>query len=58
MNDKFTLIAAATGGFMLSVALSGVLTGAPVTKLQNLSMSTHELPHVQIVSKKANNQDN
>lgn len=41
MKDNLTLIAAATGGFMLSVALSGILRGTPVTAWQaesNLSL--------------------
>lgn len=48
MNDKFTLIAAATGGLMLSVALSGILNGTPVTNLQNHSVSTNQISHLQI----------
>lgn len=31
MKDNLTLIAAATGGFILSVALAGILRGAPIT---------------------------
>ena len=31
MKDKFFLIGAAAGGFMLSVALTGILRGTPVT---------------------------
>lgn len=31
MKDNISLIAAAAGGFMLSVALAGILHGAPVT---------------------------
>ncbi len=31
MKDNFSLIAAAAGGFMLSVALAGILRGTPVT---------------------------
>ncbi|MBD2301040.1 hypothetical protein H6G80_00535 [Nostoc sp. FACHB-87] len=30
MKDNLSLIAAATGGFMLSVALAGILSGTPV----------------------------
>ncbi|MGH1396033.1 MAG: hypothetical protein ACRAVC_18690 [Trichormus sp.] len=30
MKDNISLIAAAAGGFMLSVALAGILHGAPV----------------------------
>nr|WP_243458466.1 hypothetical protein [Nostoc sp. UIC 10630] len=32
-----TLIAAATGGFLLSIALAGILRGAPVTAWQEQS---------------------
>jgi hypothetical protein len=38
VKDNITLIAAAAGGFMLSVALTGILRGAPVT---SLSTATH-----------------
>jgi hypothetical protein len=31
VKDNLTLIAAATGGFMLSVALAGIIHGAPIT---------------------------
>ncbi|AUT00788.1 hypothetical protein CLI64_10485 [Nostoc sp. CENA543] len=31
MKDNISLIAAAAGGFMLSVTLAGILHGAPVT---------------------------
>ncbi|MFB2769259.1 hypothetical protein ACE1AT_08180 [Pelatocladus sp. BLCC-F211] len=34
MNDKLSLVAATAGGFMLSVALAGILRGAPVTSWQ------------------------
>ncbi|MGB3755561.1 MAG: hypothetical protein WBA07_04210 [Rivularia sp. (in: cyanobacteria)] len=34
VKDKISLVAAAAGGFMLFVALSGILQGAPVTALQ------------------------
>jgi hypothetical protein len=34
VKDNFSLIAAAAGGFMLSVALTGVLRGAPVASLE------------------------
>ncbi|MEH2444108.1 hypothetical protein [Nostoc sp.] len=37
MKDNLTLIAAATGGFILSVALAGILRGAPVTGWQEQS---------------------
>lgn len=35
MKDNISLIAAAAGGFMLSVALTGILRGSPVASLQN-----------------------
>lgn len=34
VKDRISLIAAAAGGFMLFMALSGILQGAPVTALQ------------------------
>ncbi|MEH2163707.1 MAG: hypothetical protein V7K38_22355 [Nostoc sp.] len=37
MKDNLTLIAAATGGFILSVALAGILRGAPITGWQEQS---------------------
>jgi hypothetical protein len=37
MKDNISLIAAAAGGFMLSVALSSILRGAPVTAWQGQS---------------------
>jgi len=37
VKDNLTLIAAATGGFILSVALAGILRGAPVTAWQEQS---------------------
>ncbi|MHC5932778.1 hypothetical protein [Nostoc sp.] len=39
MKDNLTLIAAATGGFILSVALAGILRGAPITAWQEQSSS-------------------
>jgi hypothetical protein len=37
VKDNLTLIAAATGGFILSVALAGILRGAPITAWQEQS---------------------
>ena len=34
MKDNISLIAAATGGFMLSIAIAGILRAAPVTGLK------------------------
>ena len=37
MKDNISLIAAAAGGFMLSVALAGILRGSPVVSWQGQS---------------------
>ncbi|QSJ18695.1 hypothetical protein JYQ62_08020 [Nostoc sp. UHCC 0702] len=37
MKDNLSLIVAAAGGFMLSVALAGILRGTPVTAWQERS---------------------
>jgi len=34
VKDNLSLIVAAAGGFMLSVALTGILRGAPITSFQ------------------------
>lgn len=51
MKDNISLIAAATGGLMLSVALSGILKGAPVTNLQHSSIGYNQIANMRIVSK-------
>ncbi len=51
MNDNITLIAAATGGFMISVALSGILKGAPITNWQQAHHNSHPVANVQVVRK-------
>jgi hypothetical protein len=51
VNDNITLIAAATGGFMISVALSGILKGAPVTNWQQAHNSSYSIINVQMISK-------
>ncbi|MEH2174423.1 hypothetical protein [Nostoc sp.] len=59
MKDNLTLIAAATGGFILSVALAGILRGAPITAWQeqssfrtttvaNLQRAELKAPHFKI----------
>ncbi len=56
MKDNISLIAAAAGGFMLSVALAGILRGTPVTTLQgqsNIRVAT--MTNSQISPKKAEN---
>lgn len=42
MKDNLSLMAAAAGGFMLSVALSGILHGSPVLSWESQS-SVHSL---------------
>ncbi len=51
MNDNITLIAAATGGFMISVALSGILKGAPITDWQQVQKSSYPVANVKIFTK-------
>jgi hypothetical protein len=51
VKDNITLIAAATGGLMLSVALSGILKGAPVTNWQHSSISSNQIANMRIISK-------
>lgn len=52
MNDKLTLIAAATGGLMLSVALSAILKGAPVITSEKSHMKYYSVANVQVLNKK------
>ncbi|MUG97007.1 hypothetical protein F7734_33590 [Scytonema sp. UIC 10036] len=42
MKDNLSLMAAAAGGFMLSVALAGILHGSPVLSLESRP-SVHSL---------------
>jgi hypothetical protein len=53
VNDNITLIAAATGGFMISVALSGILKGAPITNLQQAHNTSYPVANVRVTN--ANN---
>ncbi len=46
-----TLIAAATGGLMLSVALSGILKGAPITDWQQVHKTSYPIANVQVIKK-------
>jgi hypothetical protein len=50
VNDNITLIAAATGGFMISVALSGILKGAPVTNWQQAHNNAYPVANVRITN--------
>ncbi len=50
MKDNISLIAAAAGGFMLSVALSGILRGAPVTVWQGpTSLNSYSVTNVRMI---------
>lgn len=54
MKDNLTLIAAATGGFILSVALAGILRGAPITAWQEQSsFRTTTVANSQLLEQKA-----
>jgi hypothetical protein len=50
VKDNITVIAAATGGFMLSVVLSGILKGAPVTTWEQARISSYPVANVRIIS--------
>lgn len=53
MKDNISLIAAAAGGFMLSVALAGILRGAPVMAWQDKSsFSASVVTNLRVTSKK------
>ncbi len=56
MKDNISLIAAAAGGFMLSVALAGILKGAPVTVSQeHSSFRTSYVTDLRVTAKKTDN---
>ncbi|BAY36864.1 hypothetical protein NIES2111_11980 [Nostoc sp. NIES-2111] len=58
MKDNISLIAAAAGGFMLSVALAGILKGAPVTVAQeHSSFRTNFVTNLRVTTKKTDNQE-
>ncbi|MBE9211074.1 hypothetical protein IQ244_32235 [Nostoc sp. LEGE 06077] len=51
MKDNLTLIAAAAGGFMLSMALTGILRGTPITALQGQSQANnYSVVNLQVAS--------
>lgn len=56
MKDHISLIAAAAGGFMVSVALAGILRGAPVTARHEIS-SFHGsmVTDLRVTTKKTDN---
>ena len=51
MNDNITLIAAATGGFMISIALSGILKGTPIKDWQQVHKTLYPVANIEIVTK-------
>ncbi|MBD2253046.1 hypothetical protein [Nostoc parmelioides] len=56
MKDNISLIAAAAGGFMLSVALAGILRGAPVIAWQDKSsFSNGVVTNLRVTAKKTEN---
>ncbi|MBE9052080.1 hypothetical protein IQ243_16950 [Nostocales cyanobacterium LEGE 11386] len=56
MKDNISLIAAAAGGFMLSVALAGLLRGTPVTTWQQQSrVSSAMVTNLSLAPKKTEN---
>ena len=56
MKDNLTLIAAATGGFILSVALAGILRGAPITAWQEQSsVRTMTVANLRLAPNKTEN---
>ncbi|RCJ24706.1 hypothetical protein A6770_03345 [Nostoc minutum NIES-26] len=51
MKDNLSLIAAAAGGFMLSVALSGILRGTPVTIWQGqVDITSYRVTNLRLAS--------
>jgi hypothetical protein len=51
VKDNLTLIAAAAGGFMLSIALAGILGGTPVAALQGRSrVNYYPTTNLQVTS--------
>jgi hypothetical protein len=51
VNDNITLIAAATGGFMISIALSGILKGSPIKDWQQVHKTLYPVANIEIVTK-------
>ncbi|GBE90927.1 hypothetical protein NCWK1_0647 [Nostoc cycadae WK-1] len=51
VKDNLSLIAAAAGGFMLSMALTGILRGTPVIALQGQSQANnYPVVNLQVAS--------
>jgi hypothetical protein len=53
IKDKFFLVAATAGGFFLSITLSGILRGAPITSsATHESVNSYPVASVQFVENK------
>ncbi|MBW4686223.1 MAG: hypothetical protein KME40_14270 [Komarekiella atlantica HA4396-MV6] len=51
VKDNLTLIAAATGGFILSITLAGILRGAPITAWhEQSSLRSSSMANVRIIN--------
>ncbi|QLE58907.1 hypothetical protein [Nostoc sp. TCL26-01] len=50
MKDHISLIAAAAGGFMLSVALAGILRGAPVMSWEQSRVNSYPATSLRMAS--------
>ncbi|WP_066375801.1 MULTISPECIES: hypothetical protein [unclassified Anabaena] len=53
MKDNISLIAAAAGGFMLSVALAGILKGAPITAWDKQSSFRPTVSDLRVTPRKS-----
>ncbi len=49
MKDHISLIAAAAGGFMLSIALSAILKGTPMTSWEQSSINSLPMNNLRLV---------
>ncbi len=50
MKDHISLIAAAAGGFMLSIALSAILKGTPMTNWEQSRVNSLPITNLRLVS--------
>jgi hypothetical protein len=57
VKDNISLIAAAAGGFMLSVALAGLLRGTPVTSWQQSTFHSPMVTDLRVTPKKTENSE-
>ncbi len=49
MKDHISLIAAAAGGFMLSIALSAILKGTPMTSWEQSRINSVPMTNLRLV---------